>query len=159
LNHDDTVDAADYVLWRKTSRSLDEWQEFFGASLTDDTSFDGDFNGDGAINAADYVMWRKAGSIARDYFSWRQHFDAGIASKTPDPDLNGDGAVNAADYDVWRKLYDDIDGYDTWRARLNQLASSAGHDEVFNVPEPCGLLSLLALALFVSRLRYRPPSR
>lgn len=45
-NHNGSVDAADYILWRKT----------LNASVPNGTGADG--NGDGTINLADYNLWR-----------------------------------------------------------------------------------------------------
>src|SRR5262249_51458543 len=45
-NHNGVVDAADYVLWRKT----------LGQTVTPGTSADGDY--DGQITQADYDVWR-----------------------------------------------------------------------------------------------------
>ena len=52
-NGDDSVDAADYVVWRKT----------LGQNVALGTRADG--NGDGTINPADYTVWRTNFGITR----------------------------------------------------------------------------------------------
>ena len=74
-NNNGTVDAADYVLWRKTGGSQDDyetWRAHFGETAGNVTP--GDFNNDGSVDAADYVVWRKAGGTQDDYNTWRANF-------------------------------------------------------------------------------------
>jgi hypothetical protein len=52
-NGDDAVDAADYVVWRKT----------LGQNVPQGTAADG--NGDGTINPADYSVWRAKFGVTR----------------------------------------------------------------------------------------------
>jgi hypothetical protein len=52
-NGDDSVDAADYVVWRKT----------LGQSVSQGTAADGD--GDGTIGTPDYNVWRANFGVAR----------------------------------------------------------------------------------------------
>jgi hypothetical protein len=81
FNHDNTVDAADYVVWRKNAGSqseYDTWRANFGQSSVS-PPLPGDFNHDGAIDAADYVVWRKnPGGSPDDYNTWQTSFGATI---------------------------------------------------------------------------------
>ena len=73
-NGDGTVDAADYVLWRKTGGSQDDyetWRAQFGETTG---ATPGDFNGDGKVDAADYVLWRKTDGTQQGYNTWRTNF-------------------------------------------------------------------------------------
>ena len=65
-NGDNTVNAADYVVWHQsigTQSKYDEWRANFGdiaVELFTTIPCDaGDFNGDGAVDAADYVVWHQ----------------------------------------------------------------------------------------------------
>ena len=87
FNRDGTVDAADYVLWRRTGGSQDDyetWRAHFGqsASVTP-----GDFNGDGSVDAADYVVWRRNDGTQHGYDTWRTNFGetggSGAAGDSP----------------------------------------------------------------------------
>jgi uncharacterized protein (TIGR03790 family) len=88
-NDDGFVDSADYVVWRKTNDSQDEyetWRAHFGQTASG-TAF-GDYNDDGTVDAADYVMWRKFKNTGTklpndpyllpidgdQYNQWRTHF-------------------------------------------------------------------------------------
>lgn len=78
FNGDGQVDAADYVVWRKTGGSPQQyttWRESFNAASS---TWPGDLNGDGVVDGADYVVWRKAGGSPQEYEAWRSSF--GIAS-------------------------------------------------------------------------------
>ncbi len=86
FNGDGTVDAADYVLWRKglgakfTPADYDAWRSHLGQ-----TTSSGDFNGDGTVDAADYVLWRKGLGTKfapTDYGTWRAHFGQSAGSGT-----------------------------------------------------------------------------
>ena len=84
-NLNGTVDAADYIVWRKnTSQSYEAWRTLFGQS---GLSTPVDFNNDGTVDAADYVIWRKTGGI--QYDAWRTHFGApsgaGTGAAGPSP--------------------------------------------------------------------------
>ena len=73
-NNNGTVDAADYVLWRKTGASQDDyetWRTHFGESAG---ILPGDYNGDGSVDAADYVVWRKNDGAQAGYNTWRTNF-------------------------------------------------------------------------------------
>lgn len=75
FNGDGKVDAADYVMWRKSDSTLasyNTWRRTFGT--TSQPGIDGDFNGDGNIDAADYVMWRKSDSSLASFNTWRSNF-------------------------------------------------------------------------------------
>ena len=83
-NLNGTVDAADYVVWRKnTSQSYEAWRTLFGQSAL---STPVDFNNDGTVDAADYVIWRKTGGT--QYNAWRTHFG--------EPSGAGTGAAGAS---------------------------------------------------------------
>jgi hypothetical protein len=71
-------------------------------------------------------------------------------------DYNGDGTVDAADYVVWRKNDGTQAGYEEWSANFGQALSGdgAGDSNVARVPEPSGVVILLA-AVVVSRRRFR----
>src|SRR5947208_2231163 len=76
FNTDGHVDAADYVLWRKTqgnATNYNAWRINFGESSAPPTP-PGDFNTDGHVDAADYVLWRKTGGGAANYNIWRTNF-------------------------------------------------------------------------------------
>ncbi len=102
------VDAADYVLWRKTvgttgvvayagadgdgDATVDQddygvWRAHFGQTLFGPVQT-GDYNRDQAANAADYVVWRKTvGTNVGNYGG---------------ADGSGNGSVGPEDYAVWR---------------------------------------------------------
>ncbi|MEX2317165.1 MAG: choice-of-anchor Q domain-containing protein [Pirellulales bacterium] len=85
-NGNETVDAADYVVWRN----------MLGVAVTAGTSADGD--GDGVVDGDDYDVWKA-------------HFGTTCENSTPDPlpivhaDFNADGMVDAADFDIWSDDY------------------------------------------------------
>jgi hypothetical protein len=120
-NRDRTVDAADYVTWRKSVGNV--VSPFAGA--------DGD--GDGSIGTSDHAIWRQ-----------------NLGSTTLPPTLTGDyndnGVVDAADYVAWRKNlgsnvipYDGADGNgnalvesndrDLWRAHFGQVGGAGAGSE------------------------------
>jgi uncharacterized repeat protein (TIGR03803 family) len=69
-NNNGTVDAADYVLWRKnTSQSYEAWRILFGQSAV---STPVDFNNDHNVDTADYVVWRK--TMQAGYNIWTTNF-------------------------------------------------------------------------------------
>ena len=73
-NGDGKVDAADYVVWRKTddaTAGYSDWRTNFGRSSV---SIAGDYNGDDKLDAADYVVWRKAEGTQAGYNTWRSNF-------------------------------------------------------------------------------------
>jgi T5SS/PEP-CTERM-associated repeat protein len=86
-NGNGTVDAADYVVWRKndgTQAGYDTWRANFGASAAG-PSLPGDFNGNGTVDAADYVVWRKGLGTTytqNDYNTWRANFGATASAGT-----------------------------------------------------------------------------
>ena len=90
FNSDGTVDAADYVVWRKMGASQDDyetWRDHFGQSTL---STPGDLNTDGFVNAADYVVWRKKDGMPDGYNAWRTNFGqsaagGGGSSSVPEP--------------------------------------------------------------------------
>jgi hypothetical protein len=75
---DGKVDAADYVVWRKS----------LGANVPSFTGADG--NGDGVVDQDDYLLWRANFGNAR------------LKLRQPG-DFNLDSSVDAADYVVWRR--------------------------------------------------------
>ena len=101
-NNNGTVDAADYVVWRKndgTQDGYDTWRANFGASAAG-PSLPGDFNANGTVDAADYVVWRMGlGTIYTqdDYNDWQANFGAtlgsGSSSAFPTPPSAFDNAV------------------------------------------------------------------
>ena len=91
-NRDGSVDAADYILWRKNDGTLagfGAWRTNFGRSA----QIPGDFNADGSVNAADYVLWRKDDGSPAGYNLWRANFGrtaqigpaAGAHAAIPEP--------------------------------------------------------------------------
>jgi uncharacterized repeat protein (TIGR03803 family) len=69
-NADGSVDAADYVLWRKNaSQSYETWRSLFGQSGPNPP---GDFNNDHNVDTADYVVWRK--TMQAGYNTWTTNF-------------------------------------------------------------------------------------
>ena len=73
-NNNGTVDAADYILWRKNGGGPDDyetWHAHFGQSAG---VIQGDFNNDGSVDAADYVVWRKNDGSEAGYNTWRTNF-------------------------------------------------------------------------------------
>jgi autotransporter-associated beta strand protein len=129
-NHDGTVDASDYTVWRDSLGSttrlsadgngdqvVDQldysvWKLNMGRSVL---SLPGDFNFDGSVDAADYTVWRDSlasntdlaadGNGDRvvdqlDYAIWKTNLGQSFASLAGD--FNRDGIVDAADYTVWR---------------------------------------------------------
>jgi T5SS/PEP-CTERM-associated repeat protein len=122
-NHDNTVNAADYIVWRispyHTQAQYDLWRANFGAVA----SLAGDYNNNGAVDAADYVLWRKGGPLANEV-------------DTP-------GVVNAADYDAWRARFGSTgSGSGAGAAILGATGSASAA-----VPEPAGVyLVLMATA-------------
>ena len=69
-NDDNSVDAADYVVWRKNaSQSYETWRTLFGQSGPNPP---GDFNSDHNVDTADYVVWRK--TIQAGYNTWTTNF-------------------------------------------------------------------------------------
>lgn len=81
-NRDGFVDAADYVIYRKT----------FGLSVTPYTGADG--NGDGDITVADYSIWRS-----------NYGFPGGGSGLAVPGDYNTDGIVDEADRDLWLSTF------------------------------------------------------
>lgn len=75
-NRDETVDAADYTIWRDTLGSM--------------TDLRADGDGNGVINQNDYVIWKNA---------------FGLRTGTVFGDASGSGAVDFADYLVWSSTY------------------------------------------------------
>ena len=76
-NGDGIVDAADYIVWRKSLpfvpgdydrngtvglEDYDRWKYSFGRSV--EPGADADGNGDGMVDAADYVVWREVATGA-----------------------------------------------------------------------------------------------
>jgi autotransporter-associated beta strand protein len=91
FNADGGVDAADYVMWRKTGgTSLDyqDWKRNFAQFESNPAIPAADFNGDYVIDVADYVMWRKTNGSTADYNAWRSYFNhttsAGARQNTSD---------------------------------------------------------------------------
>jgi autotransporter-associated beta strand protein len=85
FNEDGTVNAADYVVWRKGAGTYLQsdyniWRNNFGESIAG-SGQGGDFNGDGTVDAADYVTWQK-GPIGvysqSNYNRWRTNFGQAI---------------------------------------------------------------------------------
>ncbi len=63
-------------------------------------------------------------------------------------DYNADGVVDAADYVVWRKTDGSQVGYDLWRTNFGRTAGAGvGSSSTVSVPEPAGLLMVLAASL------------
>jgi hypothetical protein len=96
LNADRTVDAADYVVWRKNVDAVAPGAGW-GASFATSNAAD-DLNADGTVDASDYVVWRKT-AVAATPVAW----GASFGMSTSAADLNGDGNVGAADYVVLQK--------------------------------------------------------
>jgi beta-propeller repeat-containing protein len=98
FNNDGTVDAADYVVWRKDGAApvdYSDWRGNFGRSTAATTpSTPGDVNNDGTVDAADYVAWRRTGGTPQQYDQWRTNFGRSAAaagfsissSETPVPE-------------------------------------------------------------------------
>lgn len=80
----------------------------------------GDYNGDHVVNSADYTVWRNQLGMAGDGYA---------------ADGNRDGLVNQFDYDVWRTHFGETAG--------GSAAAAPGQP----VPEPSGLMTVLALGL------------
>lgn len=115
-NHNGVVDAADYIIWRRT----------LGTSIAATTGADG--SGNGVVDQADYDIWRA-------------HFGI-TAIVPPSGDYNLNGVVDGADYVVWRKtlgtsglpVYSGADGsgngtidqadYNVWRAHFGQTVGA-----------------------------------
>jgi hypothetical protein len=84
LNGDHTIDAADYVAWRKGMSAsapvtYETWHANFGYPAQ---GVGQDFNADGTIDAADYVVWRKNwdATVGQGvYRTWRNHFGPDVA--------------------------------------------------------------------------------
>ncbi len=107
LNADSAVDAADYVLWRKTlgqavtshagadasgngvidQADYNVWRSDFGKTNTTN-SLPGNLNADNAVDASDYVLWRKTLGQA--------------VTPHAGADASGNGVIDQADYHVWR---------------------------------------------------------
>jgi hypothetical protein len=95
FNDDGTVDAADYVIWRKNGGNQQDfnlWRANFARSASP-PSQTGDFNNDGLLDAADYVLWRKnptANLTPAHYNLWGANFgepaSAGGASSNQVPE-------------------------------------------------------------------------
>ncbi len=78
FNGDGTVDAADYVVWRKNGAMPEQnqqWQSNYGRS-SGAGGLAGDFNGDGRVDAADYLVWRRNGGSQAEYLAWTANFGA-----------------------------------------------------------------------------------
>jgi hypothetical protein len=80
----------------------------------------GDYNGDHVVNSADYTVWRNQLGMAGDGYA---------------ADGNRDGLVNQFDYDVWKSHFGETAG--------GSAAAAPGQP----VPEPSGLMTVLALGL------------
>ena len=74
FNANGTVDAADYVVWRKNGgppADYNQWRAHFGETTL---TIPGDFNNDGSVDAADYVVWRRNDGSQAGYNTWRTNF-------------------------------------------------------------------------------------
>jgi hypothetical protein len=67
---------------------------------------------------------------------------AGADERGAPGDFNSDGRVNAADYVVWRKNDSSNEAYNEWRANFG---ATSGSGSLASVPEPSGLMLLVAL--------------
>lgn len=86
-----TVDAADYVVWRKT----------LSQSVTTGTGADGD--GNGAVGQSDYSLWRQnLGKLRPTYYS------SASAAAIPEPSFSGLILVAAAIFSSRRGLRRDL---------------------------------------------------
>ncbi len=106
-NGDNAVNAADYVLWRKT----------LGQTVTPHTQADA--SGNGLVDQSDYNVWRNdfgatgvssslasndnggTAADASNYVLWRKTVGQTVTSNSG-ADLSGNGVVDQADYDLWR---------------------------------------------------------
>jgi hypothetical protein len=88
----------------------------------------GDYNSDGIVDMADYIVWRKT-------------FGSSIDLRA---DGNGDQVIDDGDYGVWRTFFG--------------REYSPGGGASANVPEPSGLLAVLA-GVILSALRVTRPFR
>src|SRR5262249_36559926 len=83
FNHDNKVDAADYVFWRKnqgTQTDYTVWRRNFGNALSSQSNAQpGDFNVDNHVDAADYVVLRKNNLGPTAYNTWRANFGNALA--------------------------------------------------------------------------------
>ncbi len=87
-NQNGTVDAADYVVWRKSGglqEGYNSWRANFGQADSISPSVPGDYNLDGTLDAADYIVWRKIDGTQAEYDTWCANFGntAGSGSALP----------------------------------------------------------------------------
>lgn len=85
----------------------------------------GDYNNNGVVDSADYVVWRNGGPLQNE-----------VAGVTP-------GSVTPEDYTAWKARFGNTSGSGS------SLAGGAA------VPEPCGLVLLLAGAAAIIARRHR----
>jgi uncharacterized delta-60 repeat protein len=113
-NLDGAVDAADYIVWRKTlgttgvpaysgadgdgdgtidQDDLNVWRAHFGQSAV--PALLGDYNQDNKVDAGDYIVWRKT---------------LGTAGVPPysGADGDGDGTIDQDDHGVWRANFGQV---------------------------------------------------
>ncbi len=179
FNHDVTVAAADYTLWRKTDGRLvfdaDPWDSTIsfapgipvalGGTL--ELTFAPDVNVATQIGRTiDLFDWTGvtptgAFTVSSPY-TWNlsKLYTTGEVTLTAVPGLPGDfnnnGTVDAADYIVWRKTDGTQTGYNTWRTHFGQTAGSdLGSSVNVNVPEPAALVMLLMGMLVMCSRRTR----
>jgi hypothetical protein len=115
-NSSGVVDAADFVLWRKTvgttglqpysgadgsgngsvgPEDYGVWRTHFGDVPVPAPALPGDYNSSGAVDAADYVLWRKSvGATGLQPYSGA--------------DGSGNGSIGAEDYGVWRMHFGQV---------------------------------------------------
>jgi hypothetical protein len=112
-NLDGTVDAADYVIWRRTlgqtttihyygadgdgdgivdQDDFDVWRSHFGETMS--PLLPGDYNRDEIVDGADYVVWRK---------SLNQ-----TVARYSGADGDGDGTVDHDDFLLWRAYFGEL---------------------------------------------------
>jgi hypothetical protein len=144
-NHNGTVDAADYVVWRDT----------FGST----TLLDADGNNNGMIDQGDHDVWKA-------------QFGSMPGGGAAGADYNHNGTVDAADYVVWRDTFGsttllDADGnnngmidqgdHDVWKAQFGTTPAAGTAHATTTVPEPAtAVLLTVAAALMLHRRRYGP---
>ncbi|HVT30378.1 MAG TPA: C2 family cysteine protease [Lacipirellulaceae bacterium] len=118
LNGDSAVNAADYVLWRKSlgqsvvahtgadasgngivdQTDYNIWRSDFGATTAATSESSNPFAAN-AVDAADYVLWRKTlGKVVTPYSG---------------EDTSGNGRIDQADYNIWRRDFG-IAGSPNW---------------------------------------------
>jgi endoglucanase len=77
-----------------------------------------------------------------------------VPGNEPPGDFNKDGSIDAADYTIWRDQGGTPEQYADWKANFGTTQTGGGTGSV-SVPEPCGLLLLIAGAAFPATGRRR----